>query len=96
MSLTEKFNREAHIERVKNISLMQDNSTLRSELSAANERVRVREDALRILHDECSVYKVGDKTFVLKFGPMLEPSERAVLRARQALSDKAEPKDETK
>jgi hypothetical protein len=41
--------------------------------------------ALKQLHDECSMYGPDGHRTTLQMGPMLEPSEGAVLQARAAL-----------
>lgn len=52
-------------------------------ISAGTEVERLRA-ALKRLHDECSILKHGTW---LNMGPMMEPSEAAVLEARALLSE---------
>lgn len=52
------------------------------ERDAATRRAETAEGALRRLHDECSVLKSGQR---LNMGPMMHPSEQAVLEARKLL-----------
>ena len=43
-------------------------------------------DALSVLVEECGSYKVGEFRKILRSGPMIEPSEKAVLNGREALA----------
>lgn len=56
---------------------------LESSLKLANERAERLEAALRRLHDESCTIAHGKR---LNLGPMVEPSEAAVLQARAALA----------
>lgn len=49
----------------------------------ANERLVAMKDALQRLHDECCTVDVG----ILDEGPMIAPSEQAVIEARKALRE---------
>lgn len=49
-----------------------------------NENTRLRA-ALQRLHDECCTYNDHGRIVRLNLGPMIEPSEAAVLEARKVL-----------
>lgn len=48
-------------------------------------RVSELVEALQAMHDECSVLRRTGE--VLQLGPMMEPSEQSVLRARRLLAE---------
>ena len=57
---------------------------LESALAASRGKLQEAEKALQVLHDECCTYGPKENRKTLNVGPMLEPSEKAVLNARAA------------